>query len=588
MSSKNYEFENQSFQEIHDRIISDTGLIFVDTPEETRLIRNIYKKFREHNVQFWSFTQGLISIPPTTDPDRMYPHDYYGKSIRSTSSGASTKMNPIGAYACIEEDARQKIADEKINNKNIYILRDADKFLDSPAPLRALRDIIYLTSMSGSSIIICGFGLKIPADLEKDSVFIKLSYPTKKEIKEKYISEIVNKLEIHNKQCNKDTEQNLLIDTKFDIDQVAQACTGLTEDQIYNTLSYSTTINRKIDLDLILEEKKQIINKSDILEYWKSNDTMDDVGGFNEFKRWLQVRKTCMMSEHAEEFKVKAPKGILLLGTQGSGKTHVAKATANILGLPLIKFESAKVFAGLVGESEKRMRMALAQVEAAGGVVVIDEIDKALSGAGSSDKTDGGTTSRVIGTLLTWLQEDHPGVFLIATANDITNIRRNHPELLRKGRFDEIWFSDVPNFEERKEIFKIHLIKTSRDPSRLDLDKLAEYEFNDGSSDKYALTGAEIEYSINDTIQEVFARKNGKRIEINSKDDITTEDILERLKLIKPISWLSKDVITPMRKWSSENARSVSSTNVITKDKKKNKKSINIRNTITNDVDLDI
>jgi SpoVK/Ycf46/Vps4 family AAA+-type ATPase len=266
-----------------------------------------------------------------------------------------------------------------------------------------------------------------------------------------------------------------------------------------------------------------------------------------------------MTSPHAAKFKVNPPKGILLLGTQGSGKTAIGKAVAQSWGVGLIKFDMGKVFAGLVGESERRMRMALAQVDAAGGVVLIDEIDKGLSGAGSSDKTDGGTTSRVIGTLLTWLQESHPGVFLIATANDITNLRKNHPELLRKGRFDEIWFSDSPCAEERQEIYRIHLKKRGRNPERFDLKALGEQMFEDESGERYGLTGAEIEHAINDCIQERFAEAGGKELELNSKDDITTEGLMEKAKMIKPMSWIARDTITPMRKWSAENARKVSS-----------------------------
>ena len=341
--------------------------------------------------------------------------------------------------------------------------------------------------------------------------------------------------------------------------QVARACAGLTEDQILNTVGYSCTVKKSIDIDLILEEKKAVINKSDILQYWICDNTMDDVGGFTVIKEWIKKRKYVISSPNAKIFRAKSPKGIMILGVQGSGKTYIGKCIAQSLGVGLIKLDMGKVFAGLVGESEKRMRQALAQAEAAGGVILVDEIDKGLSGAGSSDKTDGGTTSRVIGTLLTWMSEDHPGVFLIATANDISNLNSNHPELLRKGRFDEIWFSDSPNTQEREEILKIHLKMRGRDPAKFDLPKIAAVEYEDEQGGKsYTYTGAELEYCLDDAILEQFAEGEGKVLAIGGPEDITTDIIIDHLKIIKPITFISKGNIGPMRKWAKENARSVS------------------------------
>lgn len=574
--------EDSSFTELYNRIYSDCGLIFVDTPEETRLIRNVFKKFRDHSVQFWSVTQGLIEIPKRTLPEVMFPHDYSSKNARTRGQALSVG-NIVNTLGIIEDDSRKKTVSESNDGlKHIYILRDADKFLDAPGPLRALRDIIYLVSSSSSSIIICGYGLKVPSDLEKDSAYIKLKFPTKDEIENFMIPKIVNKINNANSQTSKENR----IDTNININEVSKACTGLTEEQIINIIGYSSTVHRKIDTNTILEEKKQIINKSDILEYWNCSDTMDNVGGLGELKKWFAVKKICMTSPYASDFRVKPPKGIMLLGVQGSGKTLVAKALAHFLGVGCIKFETGKVFAGIVGESEKRMRQALIQVEAAGGVVIMDEIDKSLSGAGSSDKTDGGTTSRVIGTLLTWLSEPHPGVFLVATANDITNLRTNHPELFRKGRFDEIWFVDVPTKEEREEIIKIHLTKRGRDISRLDMNSLSDYVFTDNTNDTYPLTGAEIEYAIEDAIQEKFSTFGGKKIELNSKDDITTEEIIDKMRLIKPISWISRDTIQPMRKWTSENARRVSSSVDKKETKTSDSKRVNLRK-VNKDITLE-
>lgn len=553
------EMRNATFKPIFDRINCDAGLIIVDTPEETRLIREVYRKFKDDSVQFWSIGQGLHELDKRTVPniDRLYPHKFQASGARMGKDGKlDTRANVLHLYSVIEEDCRAKIKpDTSPDKKHIYILRDLDKFLKDPICIRRLKDLIYLCSAASSTIIMTGYGNTVPIDFEKDAIFVKLKYPTFEEIKDKLIGGIRSQIE----ELNKDSEPCDRIDDSFDDEEVARACCGLTEDQIVNTLQYSMTVYNKVDITTLIEEKKSIIAKSDILEYWICNDTLDNVGGFQNIKDWLAVQKTVMHNvENAVEFNTDPPKAILLLGVQGSGKTFCAKAIAQDLKVGLLKFDIGKCFAGLVGESERRMRQALTLADAVGGVVVIDEIDKSLSGAGSSDKTDGGTTNRVISSLLTWLNEDHPGLLLIATANDITSLRRNHPELLRKGRFDEIWFSDVPNVLEREQIFSLHLKKRGRDPKKIDIKKLAEQEYEDTDGSKYQFTGAEIEASIKAALRNKFAKGGGKKIAIGSADDITTEDILYTLKKIKPITKIGKEAITTMRKWSEDNAENVS------------------------------
>lgn len=900
-----------TFRELFNRIECDTGLIFVDTPEETRLIREIYKEYTNQSVQFWSVRFGLhiIDSNVTEVPDEFMPHDYNpGNARKGKASNVNSQNSLLDCLQIIEEDCREKLdPDKPPSYKNIYILRDPDKYFQNPAVLRAVRDLIYMASCSASTVIMTGFGIQVPNDLIKDAVYLKISYPTQDEIRNNIVPLVKEQIEEHNK---KNTKKELQIDPSFDEEEVVRACAGLTEDQILNVLQYTTTVDNRVNIDRILEEKRAIINKSDILEYWICDTRLGDVGGFGQLKKWFNTRKVVMTSVNAKKFRAKHPKGIMLLGVQGSGKaqplyskvlmenrkwkqigelevgdkirtpsgkvqpikeifdhsekncyrvtfrdgrytdccdehlwkiynknfkstnnsdgwkvvdtkelirllkqksdtrrfyvplledsddkpielpidpyilgiligdgclkqsvqfttgdqeivdkvssklapefrlhhvakkdrcddyrislvkndghtrngyreileiyelwdkgsykkfiperymrgsksqklellqglmdsdgyantslsyctvshelacnvrdlvrsiggqayisnkittcsttgiecpsfivnirykhpkdlvsltrkketisdnyqysdlkleihdidyigkedmkcimledkdhlyitddyivthnTYIAKSVAADLEMGLIKLEMGKVFAGLVGESEKRMRQALSQIEAAGGVVLVDEIDKGLSGAGSSDKTDGGTTSRVIGTLLTWLQEDHPGVFLIATANDIGALLANHPELLRKGRFDEIWFSDLPTEEERAEIFKIHLRLLDRDPEKFDTAELAKVRYVDEETGRdHDYTGAEIEYAVNDAVTEKFAEGGGKELEIGGKDDVTTEYISEKLQLIKPMAKVGYEAINKMRRWASNNARNVSLT----------------------------
>lgn len=559
-----------SYQELFNRINAHCGLVIVDTYEEQKLVRELRLHFDRDNIQFWSATQGLHEFKREDDPKvvKIYDDMFEASRCRSTPArdgrpGQPTVGNILNALDVIEDDSRKKI-DQQSNTtmKHIYILRDADKFFNNPMSIRKIRDILYLVSTASSSMIICGPGIKVPTELEKDAPYIELGLPDVDEIRNDILqSRICHSIDAYNEDIEAGGTEGDPYDTGFDLDQVARACGGLTEDEIINTSSYSLAKAKTLDITTMLEEKRQIINKNDILTYWVCEDDISNVGGFDNLKEWFAVQMMIMDNpEAARAFMADQPKGIMILGVQGSGKTYIAKAIAKTWGKGVIKLDMGRVFAGLVGESEKRMRMALSQAEAAGGVVIIDEIDKGLAGAGSSDRTDGGTTKRVIGTLLTWMNEPHPGVFIVATANDISNILSAHPELLRKGRFDEIWFSDLPTESERKDIFDIHLRKRGRDSEKFDTNQLAKTRYSDKTGD-YDYTGAEIEYAIKEAVSRAFAKGYTgpkSKLKIGGKGDVTTENIIEQLNQIKPIIKVGKNNVKKMREWAADNARNVS------------------------------
>ena len=234
------------------------------------------------------------------------------------------------------------------------------------------------------------------------------------------------------------------------------ASLGLTELEIENCLSRSLVNDRRLDesdLKTIVNEKKQIIRKTGILEFVDTNLNLDDVGGLQTLKKWLDLRSHCF-DDQAKAFAVQPPKGVLLTGVPGCGKSLTAKCVASAWNMPLLRLDMGKIFQGLVGSSEQNIRLALKTAEAvAPSILWIDEIEKGLSGSGGSGG-DGGTSTRVFGTLLTWMQEKKSPVFVFATANNINGLP---PELLRKGRFDEIFFVDFPSWEERKKILEIHI-----------------------------------------------------------------------------------------------------------------------------------
>ena len=243
-------------------------------------------------------------------------------------------------------------------------------------------------------------------------------------------------------------------------ERITEAALGLTINEAENVFSKSLVQKRRFDIDVILSEKEQIIRKSGILEFYHATEQFSDVGGLEEMKRWLKKREKAFTKE-AREFGYRAPRD-LLIGVPGCGKSLTAKAVGSLWKLPLLRLDVGKIFAGLVGSSEENMRKAIKTAEAvAPSILWLDELEKGFFGAQSSSFSDAGTTARVFGSFVTWLQEKSSPVFVIATANNVTLLP---PELMRKGRFDDIFFVDLPSREERIDIFRIHLQKRAAIP----------------------------------------------------------------------------------------------------------------------------
>jgi SpoVK/Ycf46/Vps4 family AAA+-type ATPase len=249
-----------------------------------------------------------------------------------------------------------------------------------------------------------------------------------------------------------------------------------------------------------MEQKKQLIMKNGLLEYYEPKVGMSEIGGMDLLKDWMSIRARAFGDE-AKKFGIENPKGVLLVGIQGCGKSHMAKAIAHTLGVPLLRFDVGKVFSKTVGSSEENVRNVLALIDAVGDcVVMIDEIEKGLAGVQSSNQSDGGTTARVVGTLLSWMNDKTSSAFIVATANDVKQLP---PELQRKGRFDELFFVPLPEVEERKTIYEIHITKRGRDASKYNTQLFAEM------SDKFS--GAECEEAVKSAL--IIAFNEGTEME---------------------------------------------------------------------------
>ncbi|HEU4753193.1 MAG TPA: AAA family ATPase, partial [Armatimonadota bacterium] len=291
-------------------------------------------------------------------------------------------------------------------------------------------------------------------------------------------------------------------------------------------------------VDVVLQEKKQIVRRSGILEFYEAQEGLEDVGGLEPLKSWLR-RRHAAFSEDAREYGLPVPRGILLLGVQGCGKSLTAKAISREWGMPLLRLDVGRVFGRYIGESEAAIRRVTQTAEAvAPAILWIDEIEKGFAGAGA-DSVDAGVSARVLGTFLTWLQEKRKPVFVFATANQIRNLP---PELLRKGRFDELFFVDLPPAEERAAIFAVHLRRRRRDPAAFDLAALA--------ARSEGFTGAEIEQVVNEGLYTAYA--DGRRA-------LEQRDLEEAAAEIVPIASTMKESINAMRTWAAGRARRASS-----------------------------
>jgi SpoVK/Ycf46/Vps4 family AAA+-type ATPase len=305
---------------------------------------------------------------------------------------------------------------------------------------------------------------------------------------------------------------------------------GLTASQAHRVFAKAIVSDGVLDdrdIDLVMQEKKEIIRESEALEFYAVTETADDVGGLDVLKEWLRLRERAFTQE-ARDYGLPAPKGVALIGIPGTGKSLTAKMIGGLWRLPLLRLDVGALFGSLVGESEERARRALGLAETVSPAILwLDEIEKSLAhGSG-----DSGTSARVFGTILTWMQEKKAPVFVVATANDITSLP---PEALRKGRFDEIFFLDLPTFEERSEIFTVHLRKRNRMPRDFDIPQLAR--------ESQGYVGAEIEQAIIDAMYVGF----------NAQREFTTEDLSAAIKRQVPLSVSQRETIESLRNWLRE------------------------------------
>mgnify|MGYP001595810375 CR=1 FL=1 len=487
--------------EVEDLIKARYSLLYVVSHEEAR-VEEALKKLcieREMRLEVWSITEGF--------------------KVLANGSGTRDVKDPMKALDHVLRG----------EGRALYVLRDFHPYFKEPAVVRRLRDLATELRKTKKSLIILSPLQKLPPELEKSvSAVIDWELPNRAEI-----DGIARNLAA---QAPPATQQMIEADGTF-MEHVVEAALGLTAVEAENVFAKSMVRTHTFDLETILDEKKQIIRKSGILEYYEHREEFGDIGGMETLKDWL-VNRRHAFSSRARDFGLPLPKGILLIGVPGTGKSLTAKAVGALWQMPLLRLDVGKIFGGLVGSSEENIRSVIRTAEAiAPAVLWIDELEKGFSGTQSSGMTDGGTTSRVFGSFITWLQEKQSPVFVIATANNVSALP---PELLRKGRFDEIFFCDLPDREERRQILDIHVRKKNRDPGQFDFDKLV-----DATAD---FSGAEIEQAVIAALYDAF----------DTGTDLSTAGLAKTLGELVPLAVTMREVIEGMREWARTRARPAS------------------------------
>jgi ATP-dependent 26S proteasome regulatory subunit len=474
-------------------------LIYLVTAEEERseqAIAALLKSQPQRRLYLWTVTHGMVEYG---QPRQVAHH------------------NTLSPEAAVEWVVRQK-------EPGIYVFKDLHPFVDSPAVTRWLRDAVAHFKTAQKTIILMSPFQQIPIELEKDIVVLDFPLPGLAELEGVLDTELQRSRQLRISPLAKE--------------KLLKATLGLTKDEaekVFRKAHVTAGRLTESEVDIVLSEKQQLVRRNGILDFIEEDETLEAVGGLDELKHWLRQRSNAF-SERARGYGLPQPKGMLILGVPGCGKSLIAKTTSRLWGLPLLRLDMGRVYDGsMVGRSEANLRNALKTAESiAPAILFIDELDKAFAGSAGSADSDGGTSSRIFGSFLTWMQEKQSPVFVMATAN---RVERLPGEFLRKGRFDEIFFVDLPTSEEREEIFRIHIQKRDRELDRFDLGQLAKV--SDGFS------GAEIEQALIAAMYEAFAQER----------EFTQLDIIAAIKATLPLSRTMQEQVTALRDWARQRAR---------------------------------
>lgn len=503
-------------QEIETLIRARYPILYVVTSEENRVLEMIGEiaAQRQKKVFEWSYSTGIVPA---------------GTSIQSQKHRNAATRDPLAALDQVIEQVEPAI----------FVFKDFHPFLTRQnfAVVRKLKEIALHLKNSFKTILLVSPIMEIPTELDKEVTVLNFPLPDRQAL-----SELLDRI-------IEDVQQFKQVTIELDDpgrERLIQAALGLTMNEAENVFAKIIVKDQRLsaeDVNEVFAEKQQIIRKSGLLEYYATDESFGSVGGLSVLKDWLHKRSKAFTAE-ARAFGLPAPRGILMLGIQGCGKSLCAKAVSSQWQLPLLRFDMGRMFGSLVGSSEENVRKAIAVAESvAPAILWVDEIDKAFAGSQSSGGTDGGTTARVFGTFLTWLSEKKAPVFVVTTANDISQLP---PELLRKGRLDEIFFVDLPSAGEREEIFRIHLRKRGR----LQGDLAEDARLMELAAASHDFSGAEIEEAVNSALYDAFYEET----------DLSVDHLKTALEQTVPLARTMEEQINRLRNWADGRARNASVT----------------------------
>lgn len=488
-------------------------VLYVRTSEHNRALDEILADLRSGglletlSVMVWKSTTGLYDLG-ARKPKEESVADSFIDALSWIGSAHDGEDAPAG--------------------DRLYIMFNPKEFLKNPVALQHLKDAAYAIRAASSYIVLVGCSMDIPEEIEDVVTIIDLELPDKKQIKDIFASVTGAYSASLGREVSDD-----------ELETAAENALGLSAFKAENAISLSIVASKGIDIQLIRKEKQLAVKQTGVLEYIHHRETLENLGGFDNLKEHVLKRKRYFSDYRAAlDFGLRPPKGLMLVGIAGAGKSLSAKCISAALELPLYKFDVGAVFKGVVGQSESAIRNALKMAEkVAPCVLLIDEMEKLLAGLESSGKSDSGVTSRVVGTFLTWMQETQAPIYKVATCNTLRNL---DSALFRRGRWDAVFAVDLPTAREREQIFAIHLARRGRDADRFDLKALADVTMH--------FVGAEIESVVDEALYVAF----------DAGRELTSDDLVRVARGVVPISKTDEEGINAFRAWMAARATPVS------------------------------
>src|SRR6266853_4183151 len=503
---------------------SSTPMVAIESVEEVRAVRLVRAACAALNLAAfeWTIASGLVRCG--SDVGEIVPEGH--SSISTSAYGAAAQEALINTKAIYnsQEPAQMLGNLESISIGAAFILKDLHRHMDEPVVIRRLRDVGQKSSENRRTIVLTSPKIEIPAELRGLVEFLDLPLPDRRRLRQ-IIDEVVVRISRHHTLQRK-------LDPKG-YDPVVESLRGLTEEEAERALSQALVTRYSLCPEIagdVLETKKSLLRRSEMLEFVEADEALSHVGGMDNLKRWLAQRRDSW-EESAREFGLDPPRGVIILGVQGCGRSLCARAVAGEWNLPLVKFDTAAIYDKYIGETEKRIRKVFEVAEGLAPCVLwIDELEKIFAGSGpDSASVDAGVSSRLLASFLSWMQDRKAPVFVAATCNNVSALP---PELIRKGRFEELFFVDLPNQAERKQIFAIHLTRRKRNPAEFDLDRAAVAA--------RGYSGAEIEAAVQTALYAAFS----------SKQAVSTQGLLDALKATVPLSVTRSEEIEELRAWA--------------------------------------